>query len=108
MGDRQVIDIESNADTNKAFRMMMEKTGLYTYPSKAKAALELMYGNQKTNNDNIIKDNNALLDQLANSKIFGKTPAGVQAQIDKPKKQIAQATSQNAFLERRRKERGGK
>ena len=27
-GDRQVIDIESNADTNKAFRMMMEKTGL--------------------------------------------------------------------------------
>ena len=107
-GDRQVIDIESNADTNKAFRMMMEKTGLYTYPSKAKAALELMYGNQKTNNDNIIKDNNALLDQLSSSKIFGKTPAGVQAQIDKLKKQIAQATSQNAFLERRRKERGGK
>ena len=108
MGDRQVIDIESKADTNKAFRMMMEKTGLYTYPAKAKAALELMYGNQKTNNDNIIKDNNALLDQLSNSKIFGKTPAGVQAQIDKLKKQIAQATSQNAFLERRRKERGGK
>ena len=108
LGDRQVIDIESKADTNKAFRMMMEKTGLYTYPAKAQAALELMYGNQKANNDNIIKDNNMLLDQLSDSKIFGKTPAGVQAQIDKLKKQIAEATRQNAFLERSKKERGGK
>jgi len=103
-GDQEVIDIDitSNAQSNKLFRMLMEDTGAKLYPEKTKQYVgETKRRNTRADNLDLITQNTNLIDHYTKNKFFlgmGGIPAGVQAQIQVLKDQIKAAEKENTSI----------